>query len=106
MAKAAELSGIKKMLFYWAVSLGEKWEPYKQNGAWYEFQLSIASKLIFSKWREALGGELNTMVSGSAALQPRLSRIFGAAGMQVMEGYGLTETSPVISVGKYANNIV
>ncbi len=103
MAKAAELTGIKKMLFYWAVGLGEIWEPYKKNGAWYEFKLSIAKKLIFSKWQAALGGELHTMVSGSAPLQPRLTRIFCAAGMQVMEGYGLTETSPVISVGKYSN---
>ncbi|KJD33316.1 AMP-dependent synthetase [Tamlana nanhaiensis] len=101
MAKAAELSGIKKALFFWAVKLGEQWEPYNKNGAWYEFQLKIANKLIFSKWREALGGELHTMVSGSAALQPRLSRIFCAAGMHVMEGYGLTETSPVIGVGMY-----
>ncbi|MDO6760094.1 long-chain fatty acid--CoA ligase [Tamlana sp. 2_MG-2023] len=105
IAKGTELTGIKKALFFWAVSLGEIWEPYKQNGAWYEFKLSIANKLIFSKWREALGGELSTMVSGSAALQPRLARIFCAAGMQIMEGYGLTETSPVISVGKYADNM-
>ncbi|WP_396603227.1 AMP-dependent synthetase/ligase [Algibacter sp. R77976] len=105
MAKAEELSGIKKALFYWAVGLGEIWEPYKKNGAWYEFKLGIANKLIFSKWREGLGGELHTMVSGSAALQPRLTRIFSAAGMQIMEGYGLTETSPVVSVGKYKNNM-
>jgi long-chain acyl-CoA synthetase len=88
-------------LFYWAVELGEQWEPYGANGSWYEFKLKIANKLIFSKWRAALGGELSTMVSGSAALQPRLARVFGAGGMQVMEGYGLTETSPVISVGMY-----
>ncbi|AUS04211.1 AMP-dependent synthetase/ligase [Pseudotamlana carrageenivorans] len=105
MAKGTELTGIKKALFFWAVGLGEIWEPYKQNGAWYEFKLSIANKLIFSKWREALGGELYTMVSGSAALQPRLARIFCASGMKIMEGYGLTETSPVVSVGKYANNM-
>lgn len=105
MAKAEELSGIKKMLFHWSVKLGEQWEPYRKNGAWYEFKLSIANKLVFSKWRAALGGELYTMVSGSAALQPRLARIFGAAGMQVMEGYGLTETSPVVSVGKYADHM-
>jgi len=105
MAKAEELTGIKKSLFYWAVSLGEIWEPYGQNGAWYEFKLKIASKLIFSKWRAALGGELHTMVSGSAALQPRLTRIFSAAGMQIMEGYGLTETSPVVTVGKYNDNM-
>ncbi|RLJ62464.1 long-chain acyl-CoA synthetase [Lacinutrix venerupis] len=104
MAKAEELSGVKKALFFWAVNLGEQWQPYGANGAWYEFKLKIANKLIFSKWREALGGELNTMVSGSAALQVRLSRIFSAAGMQVMQGYGLTETSPVISVEMYRNN--
>ena len=100
-AKGEELSGIKRMLFYWAVRLGERWEPYGQNGWWYEYRLKIARKLIFSKWQAALGGELKTMVSGSAALQSRLSRVFGAAGMQVMEGYGLTETSPVVSVGMY-----
>ena len=104
-AKGEELSGIKQKLFYWAVALGEKYEPYGKNGWWYEFQLKIARKLIFSKWQEALGGNLKTMVSGSAALQPRLSRIFCAADMQVMEGYGLTETSPVVSVGMYANNM-
>ena len=101
MVKAEDLGGIKRALFYWAVRLGEQWEPYKKNGAWYEFKLAIARKLIFSKWQAALGGNLNTMVSGSAPLQTRLARIFGAAGMQVMEGYGLTETSPVVSVGKY-----
>ncbi|MFC0605041.1 AMP-dependent synthetase/ligase [Winogradskyella pulchriflava] len=103
MLKGEELTGIKKALFFWAVKLGEQWEPYGANGTWYEFKLKIANKLIFSKWREALGGELTTMVSGSAALQPRLARIFGAAKMRVMEGYGLTETSPVVSVGMYAN---
>ncbi|WP_456442039.1 AMP-dependent synthetase/ligase [Psychroserpens sp.] len=105
MLKGEELSGIKKVLFFWAVRLGERWEPYGANGSWYEFQLKIANKLIFSKWREALGGELTTMVSGSAALQPRLARIFGAANMKVMEGYGLTETSPVVSVGLYRDKM-
>lgn len=105
MDKAQDLSGLKKALFFWAVGLGEQWEPYGKNGAWYEFKLKIANALIFSKWRAALGGNLGTMVSGSAALQPRLARIFGAAKMQVMEGYGLTETSPVVSVGKYADNM-
>ena len=104
MAKGEDLSGIKKALFNWAVALGEKWEPYGQNGSLYEFKLKIANKLIFSKWREALGGELHTMVSGSAALQTRLTRVFSAAGMQVMQGYGLTETSPVVSVEMYKNH--
>ncbi len=101
--KGEDLTGIKKALFFWAVKIGEKWEPYGANGAWYEFKLKIANKIIFSKWREALGGELHTMVSGSAALQTRLTRVFSAAGMQVMQGYGLTETSPVVSVEMYAN---
>ena len=101
MAKGEDLTGLKKSLFFWAVRLGEEWEPYGANGAWYEFKLKIANKLIFNKWREALGGELHTMVSGSAALQTRLTRVFSAAGMQVMQGYGLTETSPVVSVEMY-----
>jgi long-chain acyl-CoA synthetase len=103
MAKGSELTGIKKSLFFWAVSLGEKWEPYGQNGWFYEFQLSIANKLIFNKWREALGGNINAVASGSAALQPRLARIFNAAKIPVLEGYGLTETSPVASVNCFDN---
>lgn len=103
--KAEELSPLKQKIFFWAVGIGEQWEPYQKNGAWYQFKLNIARKLVFSKWQEALGGELNTMVSGSAALQPRLIRLFCAAEMQVMEGYGLTETSPVIAVGKYADHM-
>ncbi|CAZ94167.1 AMP-dependent synthetase/ligase [Zobellia galactanivorans] len=97
-AKGAELSGIKKALFFWAVNLGLKYEPYGKNGWWYEQQLSLARKLIFSKWKEGLGGNLSLIASGSAALQPRLSRIFNAAEFGLMEGYGLSETSPVISV--------
>lgn len=96
--KGEELSGIKQKLFYWAVDLGLKYEPYGQNGAWYEFKLKIARKLILSKWKEALGGNLELIASGSAALQPRLARVFTAADMTLVEGYGLTETSPVISV--------
>ncbi len=98
IAKGAELTGIKKKLFFWAVELGLKYEPYGKNGWWYEKRLNLARKLIFSKWQEALGGNIEIMVSGSAALQARLARVFAAAGMPVMEGYGLTETSPVISV--------
>ena len=103
IAKGNELTGIKKMLFFWAVNVGLRYEPYGANGWWYEQQLKIANKLIFSKWRAALGGNLTVMVSGSAALQPRLIRIFAAAGMPVMEGYGLTETSPVITVNDQRN---
>jgi len=103
IAKGTDLTGIKKSLFYWAVELGLEWEPYGQNGWWYEFKLGIARKLIFSKWQEALGGRLNVIASGSAALQPRLARVFNAAGIGVMEGYGLTETSPVASVNDMRN---
>ncbi len=103
-ARGAELSGIKQKLFYWAVDLGLQYEPYGQNGAWYGFKLKIAKKLILSKWQEALGGNLELIASGSAALQPRLARIFTAAGMTLVEGYGLTETSPVISVNDMRNN--
>jgi len=101
IAKGSALTGIKKSLFFWAVELGLKFEPYGQNGWWYEKKLGLARKLIFSKWKDGLGGNLDTMVSGSAALQTRLSRVFGAADIPVMEGYGLTETSPVISVNQY-----
>ena len=97
-ARGGELTGIKKSLFYWAVDLGLQYNPYGQNGAWYEFKLKIAKKIILSKWQEALGGNLELICSGSAPLQSRLARVFTAAGMTLVEGYGLTETSPVISV--------
>ena len=103
ISKGSLLTGAKKKLFFWAVELGLKFKPYGKNGWWYGRQLGIARKLIFSKWQEALGGNLKMMVSGSAALQPRLARVFAAAGMPVMEGYGLTETSPVISVNDERN---
>ena len=103
-AKGTQLTGLKKKLFFWAIDLGLRYEPYGANGAWYELQLKIARKLIFSKWKEGLGGNLDLMVSGSAALQTRLTRVFAAAGIPVMEGYGLTETSPVISVNDMRNH--
>lgn len=98
IAKGEALTGIKKSLFFWAVDLGLQYEPYGQNGWWYEQKLALARKLIFSKWKEGLGGNLSLIASGSAALQPRLARIFNAAEFGVMEGYGLTETSPVVAV--------
>jgi long-chain acyl-CoA synthetase len=104
-AKGTELSGLKKVLFFWAVNLGLRYQPYGANGAWYEWQLKLARKLIFSKWKEGLGGELDLIVSGSAALQPRLARIFAAAEIPIMEGYGLTETSPVITVNDTRNGL-
>ena len=98
VAKGNEQKGVKKMIFFWALDLGLKYEPYGKNGFWYELQLKIARALVFKKWQEGLGGKLELMVSGSAPLQPRLSRVFAAAQLPIMEGYGLTETSPVISV--------
>ncbi len=98
VAKGNDLKGIKKSLFFWALDLGLRFDPRIDKGWWYNFQLKIANKLIFSKWREALGGNVIAIVSGGAALQPRLARVFWSAQVMVMEGYGLTETSPVISV--------
>ncbi|MFT4858984.1 MAG: long-chain acyl-CoA synthetase [Algoriphagus sp.] len=97
VAKGYELTGVKKTLFFWALDLGLRYDPAKSMGAWYDFQLMLANKIIFSKWREALGGEVLQINSGASALQPRLSRVFWAAGIKVCEGYGLTETSPVVS---------
>jgi len=102
-AKGADLTGIKKKLFFWALDLGMDYKPYGENGAFYEFKLKIARKLIFSKWQEGLGGQLELLVSGSAALQTRLTKVFCAANIPVMEGYGLTETSPVVSVNDMRN---
>ncbi len=101
--RGAELSGIKQKLFYWAIDIALKFEPYGANGWWYEKKLGLARKLILSKIKDGLGGRLDIMVSGSAALQPRLTRFFAAAEMPIMEGYGLTETSPVISVNDLRN---
>lgn len=97
VSKGHELTGIKRSLFFWALELGLKYDPTRPMGWWYDQKLKIARKLIFSKWQEALGGNIRIVCSGSAALQPRLSRIFWAAGIPICEGYGLTETSPVVS---------
>jgi long-chain acyl-CoA synthetase len=101
VSAGAQLKGVKRALFFWAVGLGLKYEQHGANGWWYEFQLKIANKLIFSKWREALGGNIMAIVSGGSALQPRLARIFHAARIKILEGYGLTETSPVIAVNNF-----
>lgn len=101
MQKGNEQVGLKRKLFFWAHDLAEKFELNKDQGAWYNFQLGLANKIVFSKWREGLGNNLKCIVTGGAACQVRLIRIFTAAKIPIMEGYGLTETSPVICVNRY-----
>ena len=103
VSTGSQLTGIKHSLFFWALNLGLRYEQFGVNGWWYEFQLKLANKLIFSKWREALGGNIVCVVSGGSALQPRLARVFHSARIKVLEGYGLTETSPVIAVNTFDN---
>ena len=103
LTKGEALTGIKRKLFFWSLDLGDRYEVHGRSW-WYDMQLGIARKLVFSKWREALGGNVKCVASGSAALQPRLARIFNAAGVPLMEGYGLTETSPVASVNDARND--
>ena len=100
MATGEQLTGVKRKLFFWSLSVGEQ---YKLEGrtSWYDFQLNIARKLVFSKWREALGGDIKGIASGSAALQERLIRLYMAAGIPIYEGYGLTEAGPCIAVNCY-----
>jgi len=102
--KGSNLTGLKKRLFFWALALGEKYEPYEKNGSWYHFKLKIARKLIFVKWQEALGNNLEFMISGSAPLQPRLIKVFTAAGIPIYEGYGMTESSPGATLNDLRNN--
>ena len=100
VATGNALTGVKKKLFFWALDLGLRYDTQKNQGPLYNAQLALANKLIFNKWREALGGEVRYIVSGGGALQPRLARVFWAAGIRVMEGYGMTETSPVIAASQ------
>jgi long-chain acyl-CoA synthetase len=101
MEKGSALTGAKRKLFFWAHGLAEKFEINTDQGVWYRWQLKLANKLVFSKWREALGNNIDCIVSGGAACQVRLIRIFTAANIIIMEGYGLTETSPVIAVNRF-----
>lgn len=103
LAKGMELKGIKRALFFWALDLGFKYDNAKPGSLWYRIQLAIANALVFKKWREALGNNVKAIVTGAAACQQRLIRVFTSAKIVIMEGYGLTETSPVISVNKFAS---
>ncbi|WP_321346973.1 long-chain fatty acid--CoA ligase [uncultured Draconibacterium sp.] len=98
VAKGKELTGIKKKLYFWALNLTRHFEYNKKFGPLMKLKISIADKLIYSKWRDALGGNITYIVSGGAALQPRIARVLGMAKLTTLEGYGLTETSPVIAV--------
>lgn len=100
MAKGNELTGFKRKLFFWSMDLGAQYQLGGGNSVWYNFQLSIARKLVFSKWKEALGGNVEFIVTGASAMQPRLIKLFTAAGISVLEGYGLTETSPVLCANR------
>lgn len=100
MAKGNDLTGFKRTLFFWSIDLGAKYELGGGNSLLYNFQLAIARKLVFSKWLEALGGKVQFIVTGAAAMQPRLIKLFSAAGINVLEGYGLTETSPVLCANR------
>lgn len=101
MAKGRKLSGLQKQIFFWAVNLGLRYQYDRNDRLFYNLQLKIANKLVFSKWRDAFGGNMKSIVSGGAALQPRLAQVYNAAGIPVVEGYGMTESSPVIAVNTY-----
>jgi long-chain acyl-CoA synthetase len=104
LGKGMELTGIKRSLFFWGLKLGFEYDNAKPGSLWYRIQLWLANKLIFNKWREALGNNVKAIVTGSAPCQPRLIRVFSAANIIIMEGYGLTETSPVVSVNRFESN--
>ncbi len=101
LSKGRDLKGIRKLIFYKAISIGQQYEPGHKFSPWYNFQLKLARKLVFKKWQDALGGNLVSIVSGGASLNPKISRTLWAAGFKIMEGYGLTETSPVVAVSNF-----
>jgi long-chain acyl-CoA synthetase len=104
MAKGAELTGVKRRLFFWALKLGEAYDLNAPRSISYRLQLALANRLVFSKWRDALGGQVSAIITGAAACQIRLLKIFSAAQIVVMEGYGLTEASPIISGNRHSSH--
>lgn len=102
--KGASAGGLKTKIFMWALSLVENFEPYGEKGLIWSLKYKIADAIVFKKWREGVGGNLTCMVSGSASLSPRLNRVFWGAGIPILEGYGLTETSPVCSVNEMSKS--
>ncbi len=106
ISKGEKLTGVKKKLFFWALDLGLEYEIDKKNGAWYEMKLAIANKIIFSKWREAMGGNVISIGVGGAALQPRLEKVFWSAKIRLLNMYGLTETSPIITINRATSPLV
>ncbi|GAB4202568.1 MAG: AMP-dependent synthetase/ligase [Bacteroidia bacterium] len=104
IATRDEMKGLKKHILSWAIDLAERYELKGKNGWWYEFQRSVADKLVYKKWREALGGNIECMISGGAALNPKMERLFLCAKINCMQGYGLTETSPVVAVNEFYEN--
>ncbi len=104
--KGEKLKGVKRKLFFWALDLGLQYKANGANGMWYEFKLKLANKIVFSKWREAMGGNIISIGVGGAALQPRLERVFWAAGIKLLNMYGLTETSPIITINRDASPLL
>ncbi len=101
LAKGRDLKGIKRFLFFWALNLSQRVNPSQKQSFYFQIMLGLARKLVFNKWQKALGGRLVTIVSGGASLNPKIAKAFWAAGFKIMEGYGLTETSPVVAVGNF-----
>jgi long-chain acyl-CoA synthetase len=106
LTTGAALTGVKRKLFDWSINLGQQYDPEKELTGLYKVQLELARKLVFSKWREALGGRVKCVVLGGAATRPELITMFGAAGVPLFQGYGLTETSPVVSFNRPGKNRV
>ena len=99
--KGLLLTGLKRKLFFWALSLTDNYEHGKTFSGWEALKRKIADKLVFSKWREALGGNVKAIATGAAACPAKIARVFSAAGIIITEGYGLTETSPVLTINQY-----